>query len=152
MVSCTIFIALRPPWLMPPPRFKLHLRPEAMAEQEDAEFKMKPLPEGKSVAEVFGDFLWYLFECTRTLIEQSHASGESMWNSVKDDFDVVLSHPNGWEGVEQTEMRKAAVYAQLIPEVSSARLRFVTEGEACVNYCVHHGLAKNEMQARSRVH
>lgn len=112
-----------------------------MASQEDAEFAMKPLPKGMSVVEVFGDFMWYLLDCARIFIVQSHASGESLWNSVKDNLDVILSHPSGWEGIEQTKMREAAVHAGVFPDISSECLHFVTEGEASVNYCVYHGLS-----------
>jgi len=55
----------------------------------------------------------------------------------------VLSHPNGWEGPQQTRMRNAAVYGKLVPDTDEgrARIRFVTEGEASLHACVLNGLA-----------
>ena len=56
----------------------------------------------------------------------------------------VLSHPNGWEGQQQAEMRKASVLAKLIPDTTAghACLSFVTEGEASLHYAVHNGLPR----------
>ena len=55
----------------------------------------------------------------------------------------MLSHPNGWEGAQQSKMRRAAVYGGLIPDTDEgrARIRFVTEGEASLHACVLNGLA-----------
>ena len=59
----------------------------------------------------------------------------------------VLSHPNGWEGQQQAEMRKASVLAKLIPDTTAghARVSFVTEGEASLHYAVHNGLPMGVM-------
>jgi len=50
----------------------------------------------------------------------------------------VLSHPNGWEGKEQSRMRKAAVKGGLVPDDSSghSRISFVTEGEASLHFAI----------------
>jgi hypothetical protein len=62
----------------------------------------------------------------------------------------VLSHPNGWEGAQQTKMRRAAVYGGLIPDTDEgkARIRFVTEGEASLHACVLNGLAADVLSVR----
>lgn len=57
------------------------------------------LPKGKSVIDVFGDFLKYLANCARSYIIETHPNGNSLWASVEDQIEVVLSHPNGWEGL-----------------------------------------------------
>ncbi|PPQ88112.1 LOW QUALITY PROTEIN: hypothetical protein CVT25_014697, partial [Psilocybe cyanescens] len=46
--------------------------------------------------------------------------------------DFVLTHPNGWEGTQQSQTRRAAVRVGLIPNspAGQQRLSFVTEGEA----------------------
>jgi hypothetical protein len=61
---------------------------------------------------------------------------------VQDQIDFVLSHPNGWEGTQQSEMRRAAVLANLIPDTTAghARLSFVTEGEASLHFSIQNGL------------
>ncbi len=54
----------------------------------------------------------------------------------------VLSHPNGWEGTQQSQMRTAAILAGLIPDTptGNARLSFVTEGEASLHFAIQNGL------------
>lgn len=100
------------------------------------------LPPGKTAVDVFGDFLGYLFACARKYIQESHAGGKILWESLEDRIDFVLSHPNGWEGVQQTKMRGAAIHAGLIPDTESGRSRihFVTEGEASLHFCLDSGL------------
>jgi hypothetical protein len=63
------------------------------------------LPPNKSVVQVFGDFLHYLYECTRKFIEETHASGEQLWTSVEGHVEFVLTHPNGWEA-QRAQMRR----------------------------------------------
>ncbi|KAI0750422.1 hypothetical protein C8Q74DRAFT_368077 [Fomes fomentarius] len=128
--------------------FKLHLRPERLDSQEVNRGNLPPLPLGKTVLQVFADFLGYLFSCAQRYIVDSHASGESLWTSVKDRIEIVLSHPNGWEGLQQGKMREAAILAGLIPNTVAgrARVHFVTEGEASLQYCIHSGLASDSVK------
>ena len=97
---------------------------------------------------VFADFLSYLLECASSYIQDTHASGPELWNSVKSDIDFVLSHPNGWEGAQQSEIRRAAVLAELIPDNESghSRISFVTEGEASLHFSVENGLPAGAMK------
>jgi len=105
--------------------------------------KLPRLPNSKSAIEVFGDFFKYLFRCTRSFIIDNHPGGASVWESVENGIQFVLPHPNGWEGAQQSKMRKAAIYAGLVPNTDEgkARVRFVTEGEASLHACVLDGLA-----------
>ena len=123
------------------PRFKLHLRSRVGAGRSVGG-DLPPLPLNKTVVEVFGDFLSYLLECASSYIQDTHANGPDLWNSVKSDIDFVLSHPNGWEGTQQTDMRRAAVLAGLVPDTESghSRISFVTEGEASLHFSVENGL------------
>jgi hypothetical protein len=112
--------------------------------------QLGPLPRNKTSVDVFGDFLSYLFHCTRNFITDTHANGLALWNAVQNDMQFVLSHPNGWEGAQQTKMRRAAVYGGLIPDTDEgkARIRFVTEGEASLHACVLNGLAADVLSVR----
>lgn len=105
--------------------------------------RLSPLPYGKTAVDVFGDFLGYLFRCTRNFFIDTHANGRALWNAVENDMQFVLSHPNGWEGAQQTKMRRSAVYGKLIHDTDRdrARIRFVTEGESSLHACVLNGLA-----------
>ncbi|SJL14083.1 uncharacterized protein ARMOST_17538 [Armillaria ostoyae] len=123
-------------------RFKLHLRPKWAYTKEINE-AVAPLPPGKDVVEVFGDFYAYLVHCTLTFIQESHKNGSDLLSSCQDHIEYIISHPNGWEGTQQKKLRRAAVYAGLIPENDKAheRIHFVTEGEASLHFCIDHGLS-----------
>ena len=126
-------------------RFKLHLCPKTEASQQNAN-EISPLPLNKSVTEVLGDFLQYLFECTSSYIH--HENGSDLWASVKKDIDYVFPHPNGWGGIQQTQIRQAAVQAGLIPDTTRghARVSFVTEGEAIVHFSIENALPSEAMK------
>ena len=128
------------------PRFKLHLRSRVGAGRGLGS-DIPPLPLNKTVVDVFADFLKYLLDCASSYIQDTHANGPDLWNSVKSHIDFVLSHPNGWEGTQQSEMRHAAVLAGLVPDAPNghSRLSFVTEGEASLHFSVQNGLPAGAM-------
>jgi hypothetical protein len=130
-------------------RFKLRLRPKSMQLQMNG-MRLSALPRNKTAVDVFGDFLSYLFRCTHSFIVDTHANGHAMWRAVEHDIQFVLSHPNGWEGAQQTKMRRAAVIGGLIQDTDEgkARIRFVTEGEASLHACVLNGLAADVLSVR----
>ena len=129
-------------------RFKLHLRPNARSSASGYVTKLPPLPRGKSAIDVFADFLRYLHQCAQTFIEETHANGVELWNTLEYHTEFVLTHPNGWEGPQQRMMRTAAVRAGLIPdnEVGQSRLSLVTEGEASLHFCVQNGLTNDAIK------
>jgi hypothetical protein len=111
----------------------------------DSTHHLPPLPQNKSVIDVFGDLMRYLYNCTKTYIQQTHASYNDLWASVEQRIDYVLTHPNGWEGAQQEQMRRAAIAAGLVPDTEEgrSRVRFVTEGEASLHFCIQNGLTTN---------
>lgn len=115
--------------------------------------QLKPLPKGKTVVDVFTDILKYLLACTKTFIQESHPNGESLWNSVASTYEVILTHPNGWGGSQQKKMRDAAIRAKLVPDTPTGaqRLRFLTEGEASMNYCVSLGMPEIGVKVDGRL-
>ncbi|KAH9940117.1 uncharacterized protein BXZ73DRAFT_99114 [Epithele typhae] len=133
--------------------FKLHLRPERLDAGEIKRRDLPPLPRGKTVVDVFADFLAYLFRCAKRYICETHANGDSLWSSLEDRIEFVLSHPNGWEGAQQGKMRQAAVMAGLVPQTPAgqARVHFITEGEASLNFCIQSGLTNETMRAGQSV-
>jgi len=95
------------------------------------------LPKGKSIQDLFADFLRYLFDSAKAYIQESEGMGEMIWESLEHNIDLVLSHPNGWEGREQEFLRKSVVKASILTEEEAlSRVSFVTEGEATFNFCV----------------
>ena len=92
-----------------------------------------------------GDFLRYLYQETKGYIRTAHTDGEELWNEVEERIIFVLAHPNGWKGPSQQRYRASAVYGGLIPDTDAGhkRLKFVTEGEASMHYCIEHGLGES---------
>ncbi|KAF9652067.1 hypothetical protein BDM02DRAFT_3089986, partial [Thelephora ganbajun] len=100
--------------------------PAAMADQMSLK-----LPRGKTILDVYADFMGYLFDSTKALFKTSEPNGELRWNSVSNNIELVLTHPNGWGGPQQTQLRTAAVKAGIVPDTPAghSRVHFVTEGE-----------------------
>ena len=122
-------------------RFKLLLQPNTAAAREIIQ-ELPSLPPKKQVVDILSDFLRYLYTCARNYIEESYENGTDLWNSVEDEIQFILTHPNAWEGFQQTQMREACIKAGLIPDTPSGRSRiaFVTEAEANLHYAIKHGL------------
>jgi hypothetical protein len=123
-----------------PYRFKMHLRTKLDVDQSLLD-NIPPLPLDKTIVQVFADFLKYLLECASNYIQESEVNGVNLWASIKKDIDFVLSHPNGWDGVEQEKLRSAAVLGGLIPDTPDghARISFVSEGEASLHFIIQRG-------------
>lgn len=131
-------------------RWKLHLRPRTMASFHIADQDIPALPENKTAVQVLADFMRYLHQCAKKYIEDSQANGADMLRSVEHTTEFVLSHPNGWEGPQQTQIRNAAIMAGLVPDTpeGQSRIYLVTEGEASLHYCLGSGLAADGFQVR----
>ena len=126
-------------------RFKLHLHPKVIETAYITVLNKNPLPAGIPVVNIFADLLRYLYRCTKEYFEQSHTSGDTLWVSLQKDVHFVLTHPNGWGGFQQGQMKEAALKAGLVPDMdtANANISFVTEGEASLNYCICNGLSKD---------
>lgn len=132
--------------------FKLHLRNNINERPNIAE-EIPPLPKGKSAVDALADILRYLFTCSSDYIQDTDVNGRELWLTLKDDIHFVLSHPNGWEGLQQDSLREAAVLAGLIPRDHSgySRLSFVTEGEASLHFAVQNGLPSGVIERQEGV-
>ena len=95
------------------------------------------LPKGKAIVDVFADFMRYLYDSTEALFKSSEPNVK--WDSIPT-IELVLTHPNGWKGSQQSQLRTAAVKAGLIKDTPTdhARIHFVSEGEASFNFCATH--------------
>ncbi|KAG1843333.1 hypothetical protein DFJ58DRAFT_907387 [Suillus subalutaceus] len=131
----------------PAQEWKLHLRTRNLAANHITDDDIPPLPRGKNAVEVLGDFMQYLFRCARSYIEEAHPSGSHLWRSLENRIEFVLTHPNGWEGPQQKQIRLSAVLGGLVPstEDGMARVHLLTEGEASLHYCVHNTLASDTL-------
>lgn len=99
---------------------------------------MTELPDGKSIVDLLADFVRYLFDSAIIHIKEAEPTGDILWENFGPAVELVLTHPNGWEGHQQEVMRKAVVQAKIFnKEEAFSRVSFVTEGEASFNYCVN---------------
>jgi hypothetical protein len=110
--------------------------------------KPLPLPPNKSIVDVYVDFLKYLFSCAKTYVEETHANGKRLWNSVKDRIDYVITHPNGWESPQRANLRCAAVGVGLAKD--GCMIQFLTEGEASLHFCIQNGIGLDILQVTLR--
>ena len=111
------------------------------------------LPKGKTIVDVFADFVRYLFDSTKAFFKDSEPSGELRWDSISDSIELVFTHPNGWGGPQQTQLRNAAVRAGIVSDtpLGRASVHFVTEGEATFNFCTTHTEAGRNLKVRHAV-
>jgi hypothetical protein len=120
-------------------RWKLHLRAKHLASSHIREDDIPPLPQNKSAVQVLADFMRYLFQCSRTYIQESHLN---LWRSVENSIEFVLTHPNGWEGPQQQQIRRAVELAGLISSRDEqSHVHLLTEGEASLHFCVANVIA-----------
>ena len=112
------------------------------------------LPKGKTIVDVFADFMGYLFDSTKALFKASEPNGKLRWRSVSNNIELVLSHPNGWGGPQQAQLRTAAVQAGIVPDTPAghSRVHFVTEGEASFCFCATQTQAGRDLEVRDVVH
>ena len=105
------------------------------------------LPKGKTIVDVFADFMGYLFDSTKWFFKASERNGETKWDIVSNSIELVLTHPNGWGGSQQTQLRTATIKAGIVPDNSAghSRVHFVTEGEAGFSFCVTHTQAGRDL-------
>ena len=97
------------------------------------------LPKGKSIVDLFADFIRYLFDSTVAQIKEAEPTGDLLWTNFGPTVELVLTHPNEWEGKQQEVLRKAVIQAGIFNEEEArSRVSFVTEGEASFNYCATH--------------
>ena len=86
----------------------------------------------------------YLFKCAKAYITEAHTC---LWESLENDIEFVLTHPNGWEGPQQQQIRHAAELGGLVPEEGQSRIHLLTEGEASLHFCVTNILTSDAFDA-----
>jgi len=111
------------------------------------------LPQGKTIIDVFADFMRYLFDSTKALFKTTAPSGELIWNSLSNNIELVLTHPNGWGSPQQTQLRNAVVRAGIVPNTPAgcSSVHFVTEGEAIFNFCAANTEAGKNLKVRHAI-
>ncbi|KAH7336828.1 hypothetical protein B0J17DRAFT_707236 [Rhizoctonia solani] len=117
--------------------FKLHLHPATMRSEHG--LTLDPLPPGISLLRVYSDFLGYLLRHTQQFFEDRTIDGKLIWQKHRSTMQFIIAHPNGWGIREQAFLRTAATTAGLVTNTTAATcVRFVTEAEASVHFCIYH--------------
>ncbi|KAF7293207.1 hypothetical protein HMN09_01198800 [Mycena chlorophos] len=129
--------------------FKLLLRPASL--HSIHELDQCELPSNVKLDQVYADFLRFIGGQLKAGFKEAYARGDEMWDELRSSLEVILSHPNGWEGVQQARMRRAAVAANLVDEGNGAQVRFVTEAEASVLFAIGTGSIHEWMEPKSHV-
>ncbi|KAL5632499.1 hypothetical protein ACGC1H_005447 [Rhizoctonia solani] len=125
--------------------FKLHLHPDDLKAKHD--LKLDALPPGVNLEQIYSDFLRYLLKHTKAYFEDRVLDGKYIWERYSPKMEVVVAHPNGWGLREQQFLRSATIAAGLAGEdTASSKVRFVTEAEASVHFCIHHANVKNVLK------
>lgn len=151
--------------------FKLHLHPETMRSSnqlqidgrlaifillwfgDDRVHSSSELPSGIPLGQIYGDFMSYLLKHTREFFEDRVIAGDSVWKDYFESSDIIIAHPNGWGVNEQDFLRRAAIRAGFPdPEYSTAKIRFVTEAEASVHFCLFHANLGEWLEVCTNLH
>ena len=127
--------------------FKMHFRPAGMEINTNG-LQLDTLPDDPSPTKVMGDFLRYLYTEALNYIKIHHTDGREIIDKVGDNKSFILSLPNGWTGLPQQRMRKAAVVGGLVKNDNEARIKikFVSEGEASALSCLANGLCPHNLK------
>ncbi|CEL62427.1 hypothetical protein RSOLAG1IB_04783 [Rhizoctonia solani AG-1 IB] len=108
---------------------------------------LESLPPGVPLRKVYSDFLGYLLLNTESYFEDRVVDGKRIWQRYSPEMEVIIAHPNGWGIREQTFLRNAAIDAKLVVSSQATRkIRFVTEAEASVHFCIYHTNLGNRLQ------
>lgn len=136
--------------------FKLHLHPDTMGRTHNLAMecmnvshlltvsavdilRFADFPNGITLMKIYVDFLRYLLKHTKEYFGTHILQGQSEWSRHSPSMDVVIAHPNGWGVKEQDFLRRAAVTAgYATAENASSQIKFVSEAEASVHFCIFH--------------
>jgi hypothetical protein len=99
------------------------------------------LPPNVDLLKVYSNFLRYLFDHTRTYLCEH--TGSDPWLELGNQFEVILTHPNDWNVIQQRFLEKAVIAAELIPaNAVKTRLHFLKESLASISaLSIHTALA-----------
>lgn len=154
--------------LIIPLRFKLHLHLGSAPVKLDA-LTVPALPPKKTTADLYADLLGYLMLHAGRFIQSTHPtltaplerrsskgdlrsteSSPSLWSIIRSKAEFVIVHPNSWGGTQLVRVKHAAVKAGLVPDTTEgrARIRFISEGEASLCYCIANSVKMSRTNVR----
>lgn len=105
------------------------------------------LPPKVTLPRIYADFMRFLIQHAESTFKLRIVDGPAIWDGYCSDMTIVIAHPNGWGTREQGFLRQAAIEGGLVDEKTAhERIRFVTEAEASVHYCIHHSNIESRLQ------
>ncbi|KAG8729239.1 hypothetical protein FRC11_009245 [Ceratobasidium sp. 423] len=79
----------------------------------------------------------YLLKHTEKYFNDRIVDGPGLWSRHRSKMEFIIAHPNAWGTREQAFLRKMAVRAGFVGATQAqSRIRFLTEGEASVHFCL----------------
>lgn len=95
------------------------------------------LPPSVRIDTIYTNFMCYLLDYTKKYVEIHVLDGTEVWKTYHSSMDIVLVHPNGWGTAEQGVICKSTVVTGYVDTVGAVkRIKFVTEAEASVHFCI----------------
>ncbi|KEP47397.1 heat shock 70 kDa protein 12A [Rhizoctonia solani 123E] len=117
--------------------FKLLLHPEELQAQRNLNVETPAFPYGVTLEQVYSDFLRYLLAHTEKYFKDRIIDGGLLWSRYQNKLEIVIAHPNAWSTRQQAFLRKVAIQAGAVSATQAQdKVRFVTEGEASVHFCL----------------
>jgi hypothetical protein len=93
-----------------------------------------------TIETIYSNFFQYLLKNTKAFFETRTPNGATIWQQLIDDAEFTIAHPNAWGLKEQHVLRRAAIRADYASVAQAdSRVRFISEGEASVHFCMVHG-------------
>lgn len=109
--------------------------------------EIPPLPNGVTVKKAYADILRYMFDHAQKYFIENTPAGNRIWDRLGSEVVIVLATPNGWDTQQQLFLREVAIESGICTEAdASARVNFVTEGEASVHYALAHTQGRSWLQ------
>jgi len=96
------------------------------------------MPQGKMVVDLLGEFMRYLFECSRTHIRRAQPDGAEVWEATEHKIEFVLTCPDHWTSDQKARLLEAALLAKFVPDTveGRSRIHLVTDNDARLAFCL----------------
>ena len=117
------------------PVYELRLKLHIPRDGESSSILLPPdLPQDLTIVDILSDYLEYLRDSATSFILAKHNIDLA---DLKGRIHYVMPLPNGWDNLQQQQVRRAAALAGLIESERSPELILITDGEAVLHYCAH---------------
>jgi hypothetical protein len=94
------------------------------------------LPEGKTIQDIYSDFLRLLLAYAKAFFQGSVKDGRSVWIDLYGSMEFIIAVPSTWGLDERLILLNASVQGGLVNSLASAqkRVHFMNEAEASIHF------------------